>query len=387
MEDGIETKNVIRYNLAISSLQCTNMLQTDTSVASFWVTNPTNDFYGNNAAGSDFYGIWYEIKANPDGPSATNDVCPTGNPLGAVYNNTAHSNLFFGLRIFQFFARQYPCSPIRNDSLDILPTNPWSQNPSINSTFYNFTIYKNLQNGIMAEQTGNVFYSNFIVAENYLSGAEFWLANFTATPPGVVNSAIIGMSNTNAAANTSNYTNGGMTALMAGRTGQFNFTNIRIYNYPVGSVVMQTGRLNDDPLKFTNLGSEIFVKGLTFNAANGKFLFMIGLKRDVIYDLDGSFAMYFDSTPRASASIVSGWNHIGQHSNCTQATDNTKWDNAYMCDQSVTIRRVAFANLLVQQNFKSQFMHVSQIADVNSLVASGLSNMSYSSIGTQWLNH
>lgn len=35
------------------------MLQTDTSVASIWVTNPTNDVYGNAAAGGDFYGIWY----------------------------------------------------------------------------------------------------------------------------------------------------------------------------------------------------------------------------------------------------------------------------------------------------------------------------------------
>ena len=59
VEDGIETHNTIRYNLAISSLAASNMLQTDTSVASFWITNPTNDFYGNHAAGGDFYGIWY----------------------------------------------------------------------------------------------------------------------------------------------------------------------------------------------------------------------------------------------------------------------------------------------------------------------------------------
>jgi hypothetical protein len=160
VEDGIETKNVIRYNLAISSLQTTKMLQTDTSVASFWVTNPTNDFYGNNAAGSDFYGIWYEIKANPDGPSATNDVCPIGNPLGNVYNNTAHSNKRFGLRIFQQFARKYPCSPVRDDSN---PNDPWASNPSSPSTYSQFTIYKNLENGILAEQTGNVFFDRFAI--------------------------------------------------------------------------------------------------------------------------------------------------------------------------------------------------------------------------------
>lgn len=117
------------------------MLQTDTSVASFWVTNPTNDFYGNHAAGGDFYGFWYEIKPNPDGPSATNDVCPTGNPLGYVANNVAHSYIRFGLRVFQLYSRRFPCRPIRNDSI---ANDPWASNPSIPSIFYNFTIYKNL---------------------------------------------------------------------------------------------------------------------------------------------------------------------------------------------------------------------------------------------------
>jgi len=162
--------------LVIGSLAVTNMLQTDTSVASFWITNPTNDFYGNRAAGSDFYGIWYEIKPNPDGPSATMDVCPNGNPLGYVTNNIAHSNTRFGLRIFHLYSRTFPCSPIRNDSNAI---DSWSDNPSIQSVFSNFTVYKNLEDGVLAEQTGNVIFDNFVIAENYHSGAEFYLANFT----------------------------------------------------------------------------------------------------------------------------------------------------------------------------------------------------------------
>jgi len=59
VEDGIETHNLIKHNLAIGSIAATNMLQTDTSVASFWITNPSNDVVDNHAAGSDFYGIWY----------------------------------------------------------------------------------------------------------------------------------------------------------------------------------------------------------------------------------------------------------------------------------------------------------------------------------------
>jgi len=71
IEDGIETNNVLEYNLAISSLLVNNMMQTDMSVASFWITNPYNHFRFNRAAGSDFYGFWYEIKERPDGPSHT----------------------------------------------------------------------------------------------------------------------------------------------------------------------------------------------------------------------------------------------------------------------------------------------------------------------------
>jgi hypothetical protein len=152
------------------------MLQTDISVASFWVTNPSNDFYGNHAAGSDFYGIWYEIKANPDGPSATLDVCPMGNPLGNVANNVAHSNIRFGFRIFILAPRLYPCNPVRDDTN---ANDPWASNPSIQTIFSNFTIYKNLEDGVLAEQVGNVIFYNFTVAENYHSGVEYLIANFT----------------------------------------------------------------------------------------------------------------------------------------------------------------------------------------------------------------
>jgi hypothetical protein len=52
------------------------MLQTDITTSSYWITNPLNTVINNRAAGSDFYGFWYEIKPNPDGPSARGDVCP-----------------------------------------------------------------------------------------------------------------------------------------------------------------------------------------------------------------------------------------------------------------------------------------------------------------------
>ena len=162
VEDGVETDNIIRNNLAISSLATSSMLQSDVSVASYWVTNPSNDFYYNVAAGSDFYGILYEIRERPDGPSAALDVCPQGIPLSlTVTRNIAHSNARFGLRISTLAPRKYPCQPPANVSD---PDDPWKYNPSIQSVFSNFTLYKNKEDGLLAEQMGNVVFTNFVIA-------------------------------------------------------------------------------------------------------------------------------------------------------------------------------------------------------------------------------
>ena len=59
------------------------MLQTDITVATYWVTNPLNFVNDNHSGGSEWYGFWYEIKPNPDGPSARSDICPPGLPLGS----------------------------------------------------------------------------------------------------------------------------------------------------------------------------------------------------------------------------------------------------------------------------------------------------------------
>ena len=100
----------------MSSISSLSMLQSDTTVASYWITNPLNTVRRNHAAGGEFYGFWYEIKEHPDGPSATTDVCPMGMRLGESKDNVAHSNRRFGLRIFKLSARKYPCIPTKDES-------------------------------------------------------------------------------------------------------------------------------------------------------------------------------------------------------------------------------------------------------------------------------
>jgi hypothetical protein len=80
------------------------------------------------------------------------------------------------------------------------------------------------------------------------------MANFTKEMVSVDNCAIIGMSQTNAASDTSNYTNG-MAAVITPRTGQSNYTNTRFYNYPEGSILIVTCSRCDDLMFFTNLGT------------------------------------------------------------------------------------------------------------------------------------
>lgn len=131
----------------INSLSSFHMLQTDITVAGFWVTNPYNTFRRNHAAGSDFYGIWYEIKEHPDGPSATSDICPMGMQLGESKDNFAHSNRRFGLRIFKLSARQYPCLPTKDET----SVDPYLTNPAIHSLFENYVLWRNEECGFLGE--------------------------------------------------------------------------------------------------------------------------------------------------------------------------------------------------------------------------------------------
>ena len=114
-------------------------------------------------------------------------------------------------------------------------------------------------------------------------------------------------------------------------------------------------------------------------------LFMIGLKRDVIYDTDCSFCSKFDSVPRTSATITYGYNHIASYhaDKCPNAQSPTKWDNAIMCDQTFKIRRVWFTNILPLQNFRSQFMLAAELTDINQFMPAQPDAALYSKISTR----
>ncbi|KAJ8273405.1 hypothetical protein GJAV_G00101260 [Gymnothorax javanicus] len=101
IEDGIETGNVVQYNLAVFVKQSTSLLNDDVTPAAYWVTNPNNIIRHNAAAGGTHFGFWYRMHDHPDGPSFDYRICQKKIPLGEFYNNTVHSQGWFGLWIFQ----------------------------------------------------------------------------------------------------------------------------------------------------------------------------------------------------------------------------------------------------------------------------------------------
>ncbi|XP_068094022.1 fibrocystin-L-like isoform X1 [Hyperolius riggenbachi] len=101
IEDGIEHGNVLQYNLAVFVQQSTSLLNDDVTPAGYWVTNPNNTIRHNAAAGGTHFGFWYRMHDNPDGPSYDPNICQKRVPLGEFYNNTVHSQGWFGIWIFQ----------------------------------------------------------------------------------------------------------------------------------------------------------------------------------------------------------------------------------------------------------------------------------------------
>lgn len=177
LEDGIEQLNNITSNLVVGTKKSTSLLNTDTTPASYWITNPNNRIEGtlpasrrhqpcqvqgyrecfifmvagNAAAGSAMYGYWFDLEDHPTGPSATTEFCPNRQPLGSFENNSAHSNFRYSLRIWpEMFPSEGRCN---------------GQVP-VSAHFKNFTAYKSGQKGAIVTEFEHVLFDDFRLADN-----------------------------------------------------------------------------------------------------------------------------------------------------------------------------------------------------------------------------
>ena len=99
-EDGMETGNEFIRNLgAKTDIPATiipnngsNGNETDGTPATFWISNPTNTWLGNVAAGSVDSGFWFETKLRGVRAYLFPNYNPQVEPLGLFKDNVVHSS-------------------------------------------------------------------------------------------------------------------------------------------------------------------------------------------------------------------------------------------------------------------------------------------------------
>ena len=153
------------------------------------------------------------------------------------------------------------------------------------------------------------------------------------------------------------------------RTSKWKMSDIRFHNYPVGTTVIYTCSQCDFYRVFTNTANEILADGITFTNISGKYLFMQGHKKEIIYNTDGSLSQAFDGVARSSVTIVWGFPHLTPDPNCFAASTPTDWFDAIICDDTVKMRRVMFTNILPFEDFESVPMKAELLNSVSEWVA------------------
>ncbi len=107
-EDGAEHDNVVTGNLIFATRAPADdkrILPSDSSPASYWITNPDNVIRGNVAGGSDGFGFWLAFPEHPTGlfailnPALDAATWPRRTALGEFASNTTHSNGRDGLHL------------------------------------------------------------------------------------------------------------------------------------------------------------------------------------------------------------------------------------------------------------------------------------------------
>jgi cell migration-inducing and hyaluronan-binding protein len=190
LEDGIETGNYYVRNLGIQTkchptLPCEPsnltdaargsrgqqsehvLLPSDNTVSTFWITNPSNHYIGNVAAGSDQIGFWMAYPEHPNGEFEGTEVSaqtwPRRMKLGTFTGNVAHSN---------FDSLMFDRGPNADNTFSVAgsghtayadPTNPRSA--TIVTHVDDYTAYKN-RNGAIWGRGQHHLYTNLKLADN-----------------------------------------------------------------------------------------------------------------------------------------------------------------------------------------------------------------------------
>jgi cell migration-inducing and hyaluronan-binding protein len=182
MEDGAESGNHLERNLGLvtrTPATAGRLLPSDATPATFWVTNPANNLIGNAAAGSQGFGFWYALPAQPTGLSVGRPDRPTRTPLGGFTSNVAHSNLRDGLHV-----DNGPLPDGTTATSSYRPRQiPAAESPVVTAVFRGFRAWKNSNRGVWfrgnelrlagAVLSDNKIGATFAASETFVEDATF----------------------------------------------------------------------------------------------------------------------------------------------------------------------------------------------------------------------
>ncbi|KAJ0054901.1 hypothetical protein NL108_007111 [Boleophthalmus pectinirostris] len=324
IEDGIETENVLQYNLAVFVRQSTSLLNDDVTPAAYWVTNPNNIIRHNTAAGGTHFGFWYRMHEHPDGPSYDPDICQKKVPLGVFENNTAHSQGWFGLWIFQ-------------DYFPMKDGNCGSKQPE--PAIFNSLIAWNCEKGAEWVNVGAIHFNGFIMVNNEKAGTEhkrilpFAVNSFTPEGGAVVsNSTMVG--HVDELGLGQKYCTG--RGIIAPLDDGLSVINTKFINFDRPSCAA-FGVARIDGTCLDNCGGwAVHCSGIQYFNTPNKAGFRWEHEVQLV-DMDGTL------TGKKNYKVVptSG---LLDPAHCTQSTEWSAAFNGSVCDDSVKFHRLAFNN-------------------------------------------
>ena len=187
-EDGSETGNEFLYNIGTKIAKANKLIpdegpngnETDHEPAIYWITNPTNIFIGNVAAGSEHSGFWFEPKLRGIRKHLYPKYNPMFEPLTLFKDNVAHSCTAGRLVSVKNVRQVY----ILNSDMSVfligyiigrflfikgaIRTYTPGYRPSELAVFDGLKVYRNYGVGIFIHRCHNILIENSIVADNHI---------------------------------------------------------------------------------------------------------------------------------------------------------------------------------------------------------------------------
>jgi len=282
------------------------------------------------------------LQIHAIGPNANTDVCPENDRVGEFRDNHGHSCGRYALRIFHnMIPRERPCAGISYDENE--PDDPWHSNRPITANFYGFTGWANNRNGAIANKVGDVRFINFKVADNLLAGIEFEITDsYGKFMAGVDNALVVGHTN-----NTSPLLEAATSrGIIAPRSDNFFIQNSRFYNWDWGESAAFGSCSHCFHTASTDSGSRTAtVKNITLDETVTRTFNYGYPDRAIFEDLDGS----------VTGLGAGSWATVYYPHHMVPECEHREEHGGVFCDNTVQIRRVAWANSVPSGLFRGMF--------------------------------